>query len=196
MATFSWNSRLNPVTHRSPFKVAHGRQPRMGMEPTRQSSDDQIQSANDMVDKMKRVKDETEAALKTTAEDMKRFYDAGRRPENFKVGDMVWLDAQNLATERPSKKLDWKRLGPFQIEKKISNLAYQLRLPRHFQIHPVISVARLEHAKDNEWNRPRGRVHLKVRDPTTGEMVNWIRKPRVFVISKEGMEQIPWRQIL
>jgi hypothetical protein len=41
--------------------MAHGRQPRMGMEPTREKS----------VNKMKKIKEETEAALKTATKDMK-----------------------------------------------------------------------------------------------------------------------------
>ena len=79
--------------------------------------------------------------MRTAAEDMKRFYDAGRQPDEFKVGDHVWLDTHNLMTEQPSKKLDYKRLGPFEIIKKIRDLAYKLKLPRTYQIHPVISAS-------------------------------------------------------
>ena len=132
--------------------MAHGRQPRMGMEPTRESNDGRIQGANEMVEKMKKVTEETEAALKAAAEDMKRFYDAGRRPDEFKVGDRVWLDTRDLSTERPSKKLDYKRLGPFEIIEKVSDLAYRLKLPKSFKIHPVLSTSRLEKAKPDEWN--------------------------------------------
>jgi hypothetical protein len=107
-----------------------------------------------MVEKMKEVKQETESALKAAADDMKRFYDAKRRPDEFEVGDEVWLNAKDLTTERPSKKLDYKRLGPFPIIRKVSELAYELKLPRSFKIHPVISASRLEKVKPDEWNRP------------------------------------------
>ena len=43
-----------------------------------------------------------------------------------------------------------------------SKLAYELKLPPSFKIHPVISVSRLEPAKADG---PRPRVTLKVRDP-------------------------------
>jgi hypothetical protein len=141
LATFSWNARINPTTHLSPFAAAHGRQLRMGMEPTRKHSDERLQNANDMVEKMKEVKQETESALRAAADDMKRFYDAKRRPDEFEVGDEVWLNAKDLTTERPSKKLDYKRLGPFPIVRKVSELAYELKLPRSFKIHPVISAS-------------------------------------------------------
>jgi hypothetical protein len=32
---------------------------------------------------------------------------------NIQVGSKVWLDARNIQTFRPTRKLDWKRLGPF-----------------------------------------------------------------------------------
>src|SRR5882762_1964397 len=191
LATFSWNAKINSLTKRSPFEMAHGRQPRLGMEPTRSCPDKRIQGANDMVEKMKWVREETEAALKAAAEDMKRYYDANRRPEEFKPGDEVWLNAENLMTERPSKKLDFKRLGPFRVLRKVSDLAYELKLPSSFRIHPVISASRLELAKPDEWQRPRPRVTLKVRDPHTGEIINRIKSSRsLFRVSEEDMMRI------
>ena len=100
------------------------------------------------------------------------FADARHRPEEFKPGDHVWLNAKDLITERPSKKLDHKRLGPFKIIRKISELTYELKLPPSFKIHPVILASRIECAKPDEWQRPRPRVTLEVRDPYTGAIVN------------------------
>ena len=58
----------------------------------------------DMVERMKQMKEETEAALKTAAEDMMPYYDARHRTEEFKQGDKVWLNAEDLVTERASTK--------------------------------------------------------------------------------------------
>jgi transposase InsO family protein len=194
LATFSWNAWINPTTHRSPFEAAHGRQPRMGMEPTRKHSDGRLQNANDVVEKMKEVKQETESALKAAAEDMKRFYDAKRQPDKFEVGDEVWLNAKDLTTEQPSKKLDYKCLGPFPIVRKVSELAYELKLPRSFKIHPVISASRLEKVKPDEWNRPRPRVTLKVRDPQSGEFINRTRQsPPIFKLPPSTFAAIPFK---
>jgi hypothetical protein len=33
----------------------------------------------------------------------------------FKVGDQVWLNRTNIVMERPSRKLDIRKLGPFRI---------------------------------------------------------------------------------
>jgi hypothetical protein len=52
----------------------------------------------------------------------------------------VWLDARNVKTLRPQKKLDWKFLGPYRITKVVSPYAYCLELPASMKIHPVFHV--------------------------------------------------------
>ena len=63
---------------------------------------------------------------------------------DFSVGDKVWLDARNLRTERPAKKLDYKRVGPFQILEKVGTRSYRLDLPSTMKIHPIFHVGLLE----------------------------------------------------
>jgi hypothetical protein len=48
---------------------------------------------------------------------------------NIQVGSKVWLDARNVLTISPSRKLDWKRLGPFRVQRQVSPYAYELKLP-------------------------------------------------------------------
>ena len=54
------------------------------------------------------------------------------------------LSGGNIKTRRPSKKLDHKNHGPFQIEKIVSPLAVHLTLPRKWKIHNVVHVTLLE----------------------------------------------------
>jgi hypothetical protein len=68
--------------------------------------------------------------------------------------------------------LDYKRLGPFKVIKQISNTAYKLALPKTYQIHPVIHIARIEKVKPDKYNHPQPKVTLKVQDPKTGEIIN------------------------
>jgi hypothetical protein len=68
----------------------------------------------------------------------------------FGVGDKVWLLLTNIKTARPSKKLDWKRLGPFPIMKRIGVQAYQLCLPSSMKIHDVFHVSLLEPYRPSE----------------------------------------------
>jgi hypothetical protein len=67
----------------------------------------------------------------------------------FKEGDKVWLNAKNIVTRRPSRKLDHRRLGPFTISKVISHWVFRLELPASIRIHPVQHVSLLDPAHDD-----------------------------------------------
>jgi len=63
----------------------------------------------------------------------------------FKVGEWVMVNAKNIKTKGPSKKLDYKLRGKFEIEKLCSTNAYSLKLPPlSGKIHPVFHVSHLE----------------------------------------------------
>ena len=52
---------------------------------------------------------------------MKRYYDPKRsKGPTFKVGEKVYLTRRNIKTRRPSEKLDFKKTGPYRIEKEVS----------------------------------------------------------------------------
>jgi len=62
------------------------------------------------------------------------------------------LSSKNISTKCPSKKLDHKFLGPFEIIKKIGSHAYELKLPSSMQVHPVFHVSLL--SPSNNPNYP------------------------------------------
>ena len=54
------------------------------------------------------------------AKQMKQFYDLWQNDAyNDKKGDKVWLEATNIKTNHPMKKLTDKQLGPFEVIKKV-----------------------------------------------------------------------------
>ena len=64
----------------------------------------------------------------------------------IKPEDLVWLVSKNLATQRPSRKLDNPKEGPFSIYWQISPQSYQLTLSPSMKVHPVFYVSLLEPA--------------------------------------------------
>ena len=42
--------------------------------------------------------------------------------DEYKVGDNVWLSTKNIKTEKLSKKLDHKMVGPFKIKALVWSL--------------------------------------------------------------------------
>ena len=67
----------------------------------------------------------------------------------LRVGQKVWLDARNLKTLRPRKKLDWQNHGPFPITEVLGPYTYRLQLPASMKIHPVFNVNSLTPTADN-----------------------------------------------
>jgi hypothetical protein len=100
---------------------------------------------------MKSTLDEAKAALAKSKDDMARYYNQRRSAAPKLVpGDKVYLDASDIQTTRPSKKLSHKRLGPFVIERQVGNSAYRLRLPASMsRLHPVFNVVKLSLAVDD-----------------------------------------------
>ncbi len=59
------------------------------------------------------------------------------------VGTQVWLEGTHLHLPYQATKLAPKRYGPFEVTKEISPIAYQLRLPRGWNIHDIFHASLL-----------------------------------------------------
>ena len=82
---------------------------------------------------------------------MTKQYDSKKQEgPGFKEGDLVMLDSRHIRTKRPSKKLDYKKMGPFRIEKAIGNRAFKLKLPPKMKVHPVCHIGLLERYRDSK----------------------------------------------
>jgi hypothetical protein len=68
---------------------------------------------------------------------------SGTPPEQYQVGDAVWLEVKNLKFPHQSSKLTPKHYGPFKIKASISPVAYKLQLPTAWNIHPVFHTSLL-----------------------------------------------------
>ena len=51
----------------------------------------------------------------------------------------MWLEAKNIHSKQPSKKLDQKRYGPFKILKDIGQRVFQIELPEGWMIHNMFN---------------------------------------------------------
>jgi len=104
---------------------------------------------------MQTVHEEARKGLEEAQERMRRYANQERKePPAYRVGDLVILNGRNIKTRRPSKKLDHKNHGLFQIEKIASLLAVRLTLPRKWKIHNVFHVSLLEPYQTSEHRAP------------------------------------------
>ncbi|MCQ7691287.1 chromo domain-containing protein [Salmonella enterica] len=79
---------------------------------------------------------------------MKKWADLGRRPQEFKVGDLVLVKLQPASLQffrnRVHKGLVRKYEGPFPIISRVGNVSYKLQLPAWFKIHNVLHASNLK----------------------------------------------------
>src|SRR5258705_408824 len=124
LAEFAYNNKVHAATHQTPFELDVGQHPRLGVEPTRTST---VEAMDTFARRLDCAQEEAKATLEQAADDMKQYYDWNHQavPE-YKVGDRVWLSLQNYLSDCPMKKLDHKWAGPFLITKVVSPAAVKL----------------------------------------------------------------------
>ena len=118
-AEFAINNKVHMATKVSPFMANYGKELRMGGDIRKKGK---VESVTEFVERIKKVQEEAEAALRKTQEEMKRYADRGRKEtEVWKKGDRVLLNTKDLVfKERPSKKLMERYVGPYAIEEIVS----------------------------------------------------------------------------
>lgn len=139
IAEFAYNNTVHSSTKVTPFFANLGYHPKLTATVPRVSKDniplvDRIKAFQDLYAEMKNN-------IKLALERHARHFDTKVLPQpDFQIGEKVWLDARNLKTNRPARKLDYKRVGPFPILEKVGTRSYRLQLPKTMKIHPVFHV--------------------------------------------------------
>nr|XP_036576341.1 reverse transcriptase domain protein [Colletotrichum truncatum]KAF6783066.1 reverse transcriptase domain protein [Colletotrichum truncatum] len=145
-AQFAYNSSIGESTRESPFFLNYGFNPTAYGEPRTGSA--AIKAVAD-IKKLKEIQQKLPQELEFVRQRMKKHADRHRvRGPPLKEGGSAYLIRRNIKTKRPSDKLDFKKLGPFEITKKISEVNYKLKLPETMKCHPVFHVSLLEPAPD------------------------------------------------
>jgi len=99
------------------------------------------------VEDLDAVREAMRENMKAAQTRMARYYNqkVSNKEPQFKVGDWVMVNAKNIKTKRPSKKLDYKLRGKVEIEKLCGTNTYRLKLPPlSGKIHLVFHVSLLE----------------------------------------------------
>jgi hypothetical protein len=146
LAEFTANNGVSESTKCTPFFAVQGVDPRMSFagEPN-QERDQRRSEANQVQALMQQVHEHLQVEIRRSQAVQEEGANRTRIPApNIQVGSKVWLDAHNVRTTRPTRKLDWKRLGPFRVQKEVSPYAYELELPTSIRIHRVQHVSLLD----------------------------------------------------
>jgi transposase InsO family protein len=154
LAEFSANNHASETTGVSPFFANYGFNPRFTVRPRSDkppTSNEEL-LADQNVERLREIQEFCRSEMTYAQAGQQEQANRFRQPAPaFKVGDLVTLNSRNIRTQRPSKKLDWKRFGPFPIEAVVSSHAYRLTLPDTMKVHPVFHVSLLEPAPNNPF---------------------------------------------
>ena len=79
---------------------------------------------------MQHIHEEAQVALSKAWDEIKQYADQHQSevPE-YKVGQKVWVETDNIDLKWPSKKLAERRIRPYEILEIISPNAIKLKLP-------------------------------------------------------------------
>jgi hypothetical protein len=185
LAQFAYNSSHNESIKCSPFFANYGFEPEIHRTP-RQGQE--VPKAYRQARELKALHAELRQELTFTQRRMAQYYNQKRlKGPTFERGNKVYLLRRNIKTKRISDKLDHKKLGPFEVTRKISDSNYELRLPTTMKIHPIFHISLLEPAPRNarlqeriEVDAPEGEYEVEAilssrqQGPVTQYLVKWL----------------------
>jgi len=146
LAEFVYNNAKHSSTQTSPFYANYGYHPRATIKliPADRSHNP---TAEEWTSRIHAVHRELRGHLQAAQAKHKESFDAHiQETPIFHPSDRVWLNRRNIRTNRPCRKLDVKRMGPFRVLQVVgeSKMPYKLALPLQMHIHPVFHVFLLE----------------------------------------------------
>lgn len=158
-AEFAFNNSISATTGFTPFESNYGYHPRADFLTSTSKSSIKNPSAESFIHTISNNHQILYERLLKSKVKISQDQNSIKFKE-FKVGDQVLLRTKNLATVRPSKKLDALKAGPYQIIEKISPVSYKLNLPPSLNIHPTFHIRLLEQFKSrtNEHSQPESNV--------------------------------------
>ena len=147
LAEFAYNNTLHASTQQTPFYANYGYHPKLDLLSTSRhnnpTAEEFTKHLSQLQATLKLQLQTAQASYKTSADEFRK------KSPTFQVGDKVWPLRRNIKTNRPCDKLDYRRLGPFSIQKQINPVAYRLELPLFIKVHPVFHVSLLEPYKES-----------------------------------------------
>ena len=132
LTSFVHNQWLNATTKMSPHEVLLGYAPAAAKAITPEMNNT---AAEDRQVILKEHRTAAVQALNKTAQ--------SAPPAQYNINKQVWLEAKHLTLPYQTAKLTPKHHGPFRIIKQVSPVAYKLKLPSAWTIHPVFHASLL-----------------------------------------------------
>jgi hypothetical protein len=139
-AEIAYNNTYHSSTQQTPHELVYNQH--------RRSMADFIALANNTPNKAittadKRIED-AKRCIERAQKRQIREANKHRRDIKYNVGDLVFISTEHLNPKgSTSNKLMYKYIGPYRIIRRISDVTYEIQLPKSSKLHPVFYVNRL-----------------------------------------------------
>jgi len=204
------NASISDSTGLSPYFVDVGWEPFIPLGITREVNEVPVnESAKELLERLDNIKIGVQLLFAKAQEKQAEYANKKRRDIEFVEGDFVLLNSDfvhdPIHTDRQSRKLAVKWLGPFRIIKKVSRVAYKIFIPKDdkIRIHPVVHIANLKKYVENPekfLDREGWSIPQPVKDSQNETVylvddilaVKTVRGKREFLIKWTGYEDPSW----
>ena len=140
-ACFALNTSQNATTQQTPFFLLYGRH---ATTPAQLVPKVQADQPGHPLEHIADVWHKATIAAERAQELQKHYADEHRSDVHYAIGQRVLLDKRYREPMRKVRKLEFNWDGPFPIVRKIGQVAYELKLPKTWKIHPVVWVGYLK----------------------------------------------------
>jgi hypothetical protein len=141
---FAMNNTWHASTHCTPFYLNYGFHPRTPLDLVLPESA-KVPASVSFVLHQQHILQAAKQALLNAQERMKKWANTRRRNVQYSVGTQVLLNTKNIKLKTRKgpgvHKLLPRWIGPFNIKRRIGEVAYELDLPPVMKIHPVFHVS-------------------------------------------------------
>ena len=143
-AEFCYNNTVHSSTRMTPFYANFGYHPGHNYPAVEVIST--VPAGEKLILTLKKLREDMRDTLILAQKRMAKYYNqrVSTNEPTFKVGDWVMLNAKDIKTIRPSKKLDHKMRGKFKVKRLVGTHAYELELPVRSGKHPVFHISMRE----------------------------------------------------
>lgn len=141
VAEFCFNNSMSASTKLTPFFSWQGFHPRANSF----TAPSKVPKADEFVEILEINQVQLIESLRHAKAVQAKFYDAhAQEVQPLSPGSLVWLSRRNIPSNRPSSKLDYRRVGPFRVVHMVGRNAARLDLGSSYsRLHPVFNVSLL-----------------------------------------------------